>query len=203
MKNTSRGFHFLTAVQFTPHSGQGKQLEFQQQLFSFIYCLPFVFLPVTFAIILLVLNSWKKILSGSGLLADCSNASKGTANCPSDATFKQYQNKHNYRLLWYGGLLDDKNTKTHKLKITSEAKYCFCILFKNLSRCTSDYGKRTNIKTTKITGPIHLCYSRMSLKVPPVLEPSRVATTQSVLNKMWEYVELLNVFKLNLRMTPF
>jgi len=57
MKNTSRRFHFPTAVQSIPHSCQGKQLEFQRQLFSFTYCLPFIFLPVTFAIILLVLNS--------------------------------------------------------------------------------------------------------------------------------------------------
>jgi hypothetical protein len=67
MKNTSRRFHFPTAAQSIPHSGQGKQLEFQRQLFSFTYCLPFIFLPVTFAIILLVLNSGgkKKTLSGS------------------------------------------------------------------------------------------------------------------------------------------
>jgi len=60
MKNTSRRFHFPTAAQSIPHSGQGKQLEFQRQLLSFTYCLPFIFLPVTFAIILFLSNSGGK-----------------------------------------------------------------------------------------------------------------------------------------------
>ena len=101
MKNTSRRFHFPIAVQSIPHSGQGKQLEFQRQLFSFTYCPPFIFLPVTFAIILLVLSSGGEggTLRGSGLLADCSNVSKRPVNGPSNATFNEYQNTHNYRLL--------------------------------------------------------------------------------------------------------
>jgi len=68
------------------------------------------------------------------------------------------------------------NINIYKLKIISEAKYntiqIQCIVLVNCSKICADVpvmeGKITNTKTTP-TGPIHLCYSRMSLKIRTVL----------------------------------
>jgi hypothetical protein len=66
----------------------------------------------------------------------------------------------------------------------------------SLRRCIRGGGKK-NINTTP-TGPISLCYSRMSLKIRTVFNLPESQILKSVLDQLRKYVERLNAIKLAL-----